>query len=121
MIGVRFDLLVIPSLLCWIVNFSMLDCQSVVLNSRVFTIIEVDENAPIRTILWDGRIYSQLESSLLLAVVSGPFKATVLPFLSKEIIFYKLLQVFAFSHKDMHAAFFQCWYHANKLITQCSS
>jgi len=33
MIGVHFDLLVIPSRLCWIVKFSMLECQSVVLNS----------------------------------------------------------------------------------------
>lgn len=65
----------------------------------------MDENALIRTIFWNGRIYSQLESSLLLAAVSSLFKATILCFLSKEIIFYKLLQVFAFNHKDKHAAF----------------
>ena len=52
-----------------------------------------------------GRIYSQVQISLLLAVVPGLFEATILCFLSKETIFYMLLQVFAFSHKDMHAAF----------------
>lgn len=83
----------------------MLECQSAVSNSRVFKIIEVDENAPIGAIFWNGRIYSQVESSLLLAAVSSLFETTVLCFLSKEIIFYKLLQVFAFSHKDRHAAF----------------
>lgn len=105
MIGVHFDLLVIPSLLCWLVKFSVLECQSLVLNSGAFKIIEVDENAPIRMILWNGRICSQVESSVLLAVVLGLFKATISRLLSKEIMFYKLLQVFAFSHKDMHAAF----------------
>lgn len=83
----------------------MLECQSVVWNSWVFNITEVGENVPIRTILWNGRLYSQVESSLLLAFVLGLFKATSLRFLSKEMIFYKLLQVFAFSCKDMHAAF----------------
>lgn len=55
----------------------MPECQSAVSNSRVFKIIEVDENAPIRTISWNGRIYSQVESSLLLAAVSSPFKTTI--------------------------------------------
>lgn len=64
----------------------MLECQSAVLNSRVFKIIEVDENAPIGVIFWNGRIYSQVESSLLLAAVSSLFETTILCFLSKEII-----------------------------------
>lgn len=55
----------------------MLECQSAVSNSRVFKIIGVDENAPIRTIFWNGRIYSQVEGSLLFAAVSSLFKATI--------------------------------------------
>lgn len=50
-------------------------------------------------------MYSKAESSSVLAVASGPFKAPIPSFLSKEITFNKLLQVFAFSHKDTHAAF----------------
>lgn len=76
MMGVHFDLLVISSPLLDL-EFFMLECQSAVSNSWVFKIIGVDENALIRTIFWNGRIYSGGESSLLLAAVSSLFKATI--------------------------------------------
>lgn len=52
-----------------------------------------------------GGIYSQVECSLLLTIVPGIFKATILHLMFKETFFFKILQVFAFSHKDVHDAF----------------